>query len=367
MLYCRSMWRDGLILVLFIGWCVLQTYSADSTCEIDCACDTPPTCWNQLQCCPEMFMRREASDYFDTFMPIFNAKHRRKRDAILIKKRDTVEYYWQNQSCMYPFVYAQSLYKEFQHLDNTNALRVIHDCRRDHNGSDLHRKCLNFRKLHDLVYELFVVDPYTLLVYANRFCAQCSGIQLYEPFQSKFICNDAILGNWELLTLERTPENEMYLIRSGLCVYFLTPPGDDPRHILGANVCISASYTDCDPAVDDLIVNGFSSYDCLSTQISEDANYCAFCGDPSYRHPATDVILQNSSVFRRCDICFLEITLTYSFFILLNLDEALLPAADDRITEPKNLDCGNQSTNIYDNFMVGVILIFHSVNSVIVV
>ena len=384
------MWRENFILVLSIVRLFLPLCSTDASCVIECDCNTP-VCWNQLSCCPESLIHRDSRDlmndmpvmphrdYRSTFsLPVmstldygstsitsFKAKHRLKRKALPTKTKYSERHSWQNQSCVYTFVHSQSLYERFRYLEYAHEIRVIHDCRENHIGSDLQRKCWDFRKLNDLDSEIFVFDPNTTIVYANRFCAECCDVKNYTTFQHRFICSGSLLGDWALLTLERTPENEMALIRSGLCVYFLTAPGPNGGSISSANKCFSVRYTECMITVDDSIANGLSSNVCLSTQTFNDANwkYCALCDDNRYIDNAAEFVSENRSVITKCGTmkCFYEDLMSNSFLILLNLDAALLPARDDRITEPTNLDCGNQSTDlVYDKFMVGIIFLFIS-------
>ena len=49
-----------------------------------------------------------------------------------------------------------------------------------------------------------------------------------------------------------------------------------------------------------------------------------------------------------CDVIF--------FPYLMSLDKALIPASDDRIMEPRDLKCGNQSENVNDKFMVRMVI-----------
>ena len=320
-------------------------------------CDTPPVSWNQLPCCPEPFTH--PNDSHD-FVPSVREprSYSRERSVHAIKKRSPGVKKWQNQSCIYPFVHVEPLYEEFHIFLSEIPFRVIHDCRGNHTGSDLHTKCLDFTSLSSFESVIPVVDRNTKTIYANRFCAECNAIQDSHAFPHEFVCRNALLGNWELLSLERTQENEMVLIRSGLCVYFLKGSETNSLDIVAGNRCSSAKYTDCSHSEDALVVENWYKYNSLSKQYFQDGYHCALCGNQSdsFSGIGQSVI---RSVQTSCSYgCALDVVMSFSFFVLMSLDKALIPVSDDRIMEPRDLKCGNQSNDIYDIFMVGMILKF---------
>ena len=291
------MCRDSLFLPNLIGWFLLSisnvSANTKSTCEVECLCDALPACWNQLSCCPASFIDREVRssndamrpevEHFsnvDGFMPSAREPRSPGREWSIhsTKKRGTDVQNWQNSSCVYPFVHSEPLLDEFKAVVVGHQFRVVHDCRGNHSGSDLHTKCLAFRNISNLESVIPVVDGNTMTIYANRFCAECSDIQDFEAFLHQFICSNALLGQWELLSLERTQENQLNLIRSGLCVYFIKPPDKETLKI-PENRCLSAKYTNCNQAGDAVVIDKNYWHDCLTTLSLPDGNLCAFCSD----------------------------------------------------------------------------------------
>ena len=143
---------------------------------------------------------------------------------------------------------------------------MIHDCPGNHICSDLHTKYVDFRYLSSFDSVIPVVDRNTMTIYANRFCAECNDIQDFQAFFHEFVCSNALLGNWEFLSLDRTQENEMVLIRSGLCVYYLKGSETNSLDFVTENRCSSAKYTDCSHTGDALVVENWYKYYSLSTR-----------------------------------------------------------------------------------------------------
>ena len=222
------MWRDCLLLLQFIlpmssGDFVFTNLS--SMCEVECYCAATPDCWNHLPCCPESLIHRQVSHVVDmTANREPRSLSQDRNDHATKKKRSSVVQTWQNQSCIYPFIHITPLPEEFEDVLNEAPFRVIHGCRENHTGSELHTKCLDFRNISTLEKLIPVADLNTMTIYANRFCAECNDVKDFEVFMPELICRNALLGNWEFLSLERTQENLMNLVRSGLCVFYLRPP-----------------------------------------------------------------------------------------------------------------------------------------------
>ena len=441
---CRIMRRASLHLLQLISWYLLPIsfgLSADSntTCEVICLRVTPPARWNQLPCCPESFLLRQAGSSNDDltvlrnpaaadgspdsmssvddgtidsmpsvddgildsmpsvedgvpdsmslvedgipdsmpsvddgspdsmssvddgspdFMPSIRERRSlsRERRVHAIKQRSPVVQTSLNASCMYPFVHSEPLLQEFQEIAESNAFRVIHSCQRKYIGSELHSKCLDFRNASSLESVVPVVDGKTRTIHANRFCAECSGIQDFEAFQHKFVCSNEILGHWEFLSLERTQENQPTLIKSGLCVYSLQPPDNETLNIV-ENRCLSAKYTDCNEAGDAMVLGKSSWHDFAHSMFIQGGYYCAFCGDQHDKPRVSDIEQSaNKSVQTTCNGEYpnppRQNVMSFSFFILMSLDKALITTSDDRVTESHDMKCGNQSYDVYDKFMV---------------
>ena len=274
-----------------------------------------------------------------------------------MKKRSGQEKASQNSSCVYSFVYTEPLHREFlKHLYNDIAFRVFHYCLQKHIGSEFYLKCQGFRNVSTLESAIPVVDRKTNIIYANRFCAECNDIDDFEVFHHEFVCSNEILGHWDFLSLEQTEENQLVLLRSGLCVYSLKPPDNKTLNTAG-NRCMSAKYTDCNQA-EEAVVSDFDweTYK-SSVEYLEDGEYCALCGYqrdiPAYSDIGqfADNNVQRACTYGECLDKPIHV-MSYSFFILMSLDKALLTTADDRAMKPSHLTCGNQSDYVYDKYMV---------------
>ena len=182
------------------------------SCTIPCSCD-PSTCWDKLPCCP------------DIHEPMPESRR--------------------NSSCLYPVISSKP-YNVFNHPQNHAGFprRMVHDCEQQHIASELHRKCLIFRNTSDVEHLVPVVSNSTGIIYANRFCAECSGITNYQTFTTEFICWNNLLfpRNWELLALEWSTENRIKLIEAGMCNYVFSTPNVDE---LENNRCMQVRYTAC--------------------------------------------------------------------------------------------------------------------------
>ena len=288
-------------------------------------------------------------------IPVFDKPDfiRVRREFAYPKTSNTTVQNWPNQSCIHPFVQGGPLQGDFQTLLDEYPLRVINDCKENHIGSELHTKRLNFRNLSSLDYILPVASTTTNTLYANRFCAECMDVQHFVAFRNDFLCSNEFLGNWSLLSLERTQENQMVLLRSGLCVYYFKTPEISPSvyfDITTHHRCTAAKYTGCELA-GDADVSRVGWRDCLSTFPLQDHTYCAFCtGQDGNGKSGHDNVLTKGH-----EICTEDVPeFAYSFYILMSIDKALTAETDDRITEPRDLQCGNKSSDVYisDNFMV---------------
>ena len=341
------MWRDSLLLLQFI----LPMSSVDfvltdlsSMCEVECYCTATSDCSNHFPCCPE-----DMTAYREPQSP-----SRDRNGHATKKKRSSVVQTWQNQTCIYPFIHITPLPEEFEDVLNEYPFRVIHGCRGNHTGSDLHTKCLDFRNISTLEKLIPVVDPNTMTIYANRFCAECNDVRDFEAFRYELVCRNALLGNWEFLSLDRTQENLMNLVRSGLCVFYLQPPDRENPIIVYENRCVQAIYSHCNETGDAVTIAKTNRPHCLPTLSLQDNNECAFCSDQSGHYFSGKGQSESHILKSMCnnECITSHKVLSFSFFILMSIDEALIATSDDRIMEPRDVKCGNQSNDIYDKFMV---------------
>ena len=326
--------------------------TSDTSCEIKCLCNAVPECWNKLSCCPHSIVSRQVRSSSDDHQLL----------TPNVEDQPVLSGSWNvhsaNTTCVYAVVHAEPLLVEFNVYKS--SIRVIHDCRENYIGSELHAKCLAFKNLSSLESSIPVIHRNTNAIYANKFCAQCQNIETYEPFKYRFICGNDLLGNWELLSLEATQDNQMVLIRSGLCIYVLNPADLETLKI-PENRCLAAEHNDCPPTVADVVDKRYwRRSDCNSAMSSEDENYCAFCGDQNTMFADAGETV-NNSVHTICNGgCPAETDITsvmsFSFFILLNIDDALIQSSDDRTTKPRDLKCGNETNDVYDNYMVRIIV-----------
>ena len=183
--------------------------------------------------------------------------------------------------------YIRSLQEKFlQILLDDRLIRVIHDCKGNHIGSELHMKCSNFRNISSIQNVLPVVDKSTKIFYANRFCAECSNIQHFVALPYDFLCSNELLGDCELLSLPPTQENQMFLLRSGLCNYFFKRP--DPYRA-AEHRCLVARYNNCEQAEDAVVHVSWNNWrDCISTRPWQDHALCAYCAGQSDNHTSTN-------------------------------------------------------------------------------
>ena len=280
---------------------------------------------------------------------------RRERIVHNMKKRSQVKNS-PNSSCVYPFVHGEQLHREFRDYAENNRFRVLHDCLQHDQGSELYLKCQDFRNVSSLENVIPVVDSNTKTIYANRFCAECSNVKVFKSFHHEFVCSNELLGHWEFLSLEATEENEIDLIRSGLCVYSLQPPDNKTLNTVDS-MCLSVRYTNCyqteDTVVPDFSLNPLA----IATQLLGEDKYCSLCGYQSNMLAFSDtgqhVNISVATAFSD-EICLREPEdiMSYSFFILLSLDKAMLTKSDDRVMTSRDLECGNQTVEVYDKYMV---------------
>ena len=376
-------------LYLLVSWFLLST-SCDTlsnsftciripnnTCEVVCLCDVSPVCWNQLPCCTESFSHRTVRNPVEELSPVVRNSpvdgempmlrpvrelrslfreqkiHKTERKPLFREPRSPVAERRQNSSCVYPMIYIGPLLDEFKKRVYKIPFRMIHDCQETFIDSDLHKKCLEFRNISRLENVIPVADAQTNTVYANRFCAECSGIHDFEEFSIEFICDNALLGHWELLSLERTQENMERLIKSGLCVYSLQPPNKKTLKNV-QNRCMAATYTECNQAEVPVVIAKSYSYDCDSKRCFRDNYYCAFCGDTTNKLRFSGINKSENIVQTTCNAgCPNDRydVMTFSFFILMSLDRVLMTTDGDWVLESRDQKCKNQS-HVYDQYMV---------------
>ena len=285
-------------------------------CQLECSCD-PFSCDSTLPCCPDI--------------PEKNVTAR-------------------NTSCLYPVMY-KGPYNSFKdprrYVDF--PIRMVHDCNDVNIGSELHEKCLSYHSTKDLDFMLPVISNATGIVYVNRFCAACSDEMNFTVFESYFVCmNDLLfLSNWEDLALERTFENQLFLIEKGSCVFAFKL--SDGRQ-LENNKCLPVHYNSCNQS------GMWDIYD----QYIEDA--CSAYELP-YEHRA-GVVYRNyhcyvcnaRQTWRAGPLCMKDsqFVLRISFYALMNLDQTDIIGIDMRNTENDQLLCGDDSIDVFDKYLVSV-------------
>ena len=106
-------------------------------------------------------------------------------------------------------------------------------------------------------------------------------IQRFVAFRHDVICSNELLGDWELLSLERTQENQMVLPRTGLCIYYFKIHEIKPSvyfDITAEHRCLAAKYSLCEQAEDAGVSRDYLfGRDCLLMLPLQDATYCSFC------------------------------------------------------------------------------------------
>ena len=146
-----------------------------------------------------------------------------------------------------------------------------------------------------------------------------------------------------------------------MCVLSPTPNRENPI-IVYENWCVRAIYSRCNETGDAVIISKSRQPLCLSTLSLQDNNdyECAFCNDQSGHYfPGSGQSDSNILKVRCAKRClFSSDLMSFSFFILMSIDEALIPASDDRIMEPRDMKCGKVSNDIYDKYMVRIYLLF---------
>ena len=356
-----------------------QNPSIPNPCELGCLCRVSPVCWNQLPCCPESFSRMAlmeplgeqsvgvmgnpaaeenlavdlGSPVRERRSPVREQESRTgKRESPLRERRNPVTQRRQNTSCLYPMIYGEPLLGEFKDRFQYRMFRIIHDCLDKYIGSDLQQNCLNFRNTSSLENIIPVADSQTRTVFANRFCALCSGIQEFNEFRVEFICDRKILDEWELLSLERTHGNQMRLIKTGLYVYYFQSTGLGIE--IPENQCMAVKYKDredCNQTGDAIVLGVDNWHLCDWKGSFQDDNYCALCDDRIYTTNQSDHnrLLKHCDARCRRDLLFV---MSISFFALISLDRSLLTANDDRVQEPRDQRCRNQSGDVYDQHTV---------------
>ena len=226
--------------------------SSQYPCLLPCSCDHS-TCWDKLPCCPD----------------IPQPKPERRR----------------NSSCHYPVISSEP-YNSFNHPSShvNFPIRMVHDCEREYIASELHRKCLLFRNTSDVELLVPVVSNSTGIVYANRFCAECSGITNYDTFTVQFMCSNRLLwpDKLELLSLEWNGENRIKLIKAGICNYVFNAQNIDAME---SNRCMKVRYTACNASgewdfKDQFLEDACNAYELTYRDIYK--NYhCMLCNNPS--------------------------------------------------------------------------------------
>ena len=291
------------------------------SCTIPCSCD-PSTCWDKLPCCP------------DIHEPMPESRR--------------------NSSCLYPVISSKP-YNIFNHPQHHAdfPIRMVHDCEQQHIASELHRKCLIFRNTSDVEHLVPVVSNSTGIIYANRFCAECSGITNYQTFTTEFICWNSLLfpRNWELLALDWSTENRIKLIEAGMCNYVFNTPNVDE---LENNRCMQIRYTACNETGEWDVYDPVLEDACGAYELPYNDNFrnfhCMLCNTPSwYSLPENRYSWYPTCYFFKTSI--LEI----SFYSLISLDHKQLTGKSSPYLNKVDQACRNMPHAVYDKYTVSIV------------
>ena len=286
-------------------------------CQLQCSCD-PFTCGSTLPCCPDI----------------------PEKNVIL-----------RNTSCLYPVLYIDPNGTSIFTNPRRHAkfpIRMVHGCNDEYIGSELHEQCLDYRNTKDMTNLLPVISNKTGLVYVNRFCAECSDDLNFTNFESIFACWDNLFfdENWEYLALERTYENQIYLIKEGHCVFiFKVPDGQN----LENNKCFQVEINSC---------NQTGRWDVKNPY------YEAACGAYELPYQWSGFVYSNY----HCHVCnsgqdwivrslcasYNQFVLRISFYALINLDQTDVTGFDLGATENDKLLCGQTSGEVFDKYLVSL-------------
>ena len=288
-------------------------------CQLQCSCD-PFTCGSELLCCPDIPEKNET---------------------------------FRNTSCLYPVMYqepADILFKDpRRHVKF--PIRMVHGCNDEYIGSELHEECLSYRSMKDLKNLLPVISNKTGLVYVNSFCAECSDDLNFTQFEPIFACRESLFheDNWEFLALERTYENQIYLIKEGQCVFIFKPP--DGRKLENYK-CVQVEINSCNQSGISDVQDPYYEAACGAYELpyqfgaSIYRNYhCLICNMP-----------QNWNVRSLC-INNHQYVLRVSFYALINLDQTDVTGFDLGTTENDKQLCGNTSGEVFDKYLVSLNLL----------
>ena len=257
---------------------------------------------------------------------------------------------FRNTSCLYPVIYKEP----FDIFRNPKRhakfpIRMVHGCNDEYVGGELHEKCLDYRNTKELDYMLPVISNTTELVYVNRFCAECSDEFNFTQFEPVFACRDSLLDEtfWDYLALERTYENEIYLLQEGVCVYiFKLPNGRQIENHkcfrVGDKFCNVSGFWDVN---DPYFETACGAYE-LPYQVGASVyrNYhCAVCNRAHDWGIRSLCLLDRSWVLR------------ISFYALINLDKTGVTGFALGISENDKLMCGDGSVDVFDTYLVSLL------------
>ena len=276
--------------------------------------------------------------------------HRERSETSTINRKFDTSMRRQNTSCIYPMIYREPLLAEFKDHFRHTMLRMIHTCQYEYIGSDLQSNCFDFKNTSSLENVIPVLDSATKRVFANRFCAECSGIHDYNEFITQFICNSKLFEEWEFLSMDRTHDNQMKLIKLGICIYYFKPP-EQSIELIPENQCIAVTYKHCNQT-ENKVVRGIYLWNlCDSKDWFKDENTCSLSDDHSYQTRTSDF----NSLLRRCSTrCRedLEHVMSVSFFALMSLERTPMITEDKLLSGQSRRRCQNQSGDVYDQHTV---------------
>ena len=287
-------------------------------CQLQCSCD-PFTCGSTLPCCPDI----------------------PERNVTL-----------RNTTCLYPVIHKEPG-ADFDVFTDPRRhakfpITMVHGCNEENIGSELHEQCLDYRNTKDMKNLLPVISNKTGLVYVNRFCAQCSDDLNFTQFESIFACSENLFEDkyWEYLALERTYENQIYLIKEGKCVFIFKLP--DERN-LENNKCAQVEINSCNQTGDWDVKNPYYEAACGAYELPYQGrvkifrNYHCLTCNTGHNWTGRSLCIGNS-----------KFVLRISFYALINLDQADVTGFDLEANANDKLLCGHMSGKVFDKYLVSL-------------
>ena len=251
--------------------------------------------------------------------------------------------------CRYPMIYREPLQVDFSDRFRHTMLRMITACQDSFVGSVLQSKCYDFKNTTNLETVTPVTDRATGRIFTNRYCAECNGLHDYEIFIDQFICNDKLFEDWKLLSMDRTHDNQITLIKLGLCVYYFTPPNKTIADI-PENKCFAVTYKHCNKTGDKFIRGAHIWNLCGAKDWFQNDNTCSLCDEIPYPTNALNYNRLLRLCDKRCKEDFANI-MSVSFFALISLERTQMQTIDVLGLGNGDQKC-QESGGVYDKYTV---------------